>query len=46
MQLLGGDGWEALREIEAKLVAEYALGSGTSTVLLVKTVVEHESHKV
>src|SRR3977135_1432161 len=41
MQLLGGDQWEALRQIEAHLVAEDGQCAGSGAVALFQALLEH-----
>ena len=44
--LLGGDQREALRQIEAHLVAEHADGAGAGAVGFFRAVVQHVLHQI
>ena len=46
MQLLGSEQREALLQIEAHLVAEYAPGTGTGAITLVGAVVQNVLHEI
>ena len=46
VELLGGEAWEAVGQVEAHLVAEDADGAGAGAVLALGAVVEHILQKV